>query len=258
MPFIDGPSGPLECLVNGSGDPVTMFAHGFAGSISETRPFGSGVVGLRVFFHFRGHGESGDGPAPWTYASLAADVACVATTYEVNRGVGVSIGAGALLRAALERPAFERLVLVLPPAVDQPRTGRAVDRVESMAQRADEGDVEGLTELLLNEQPADVRDRRVVQMWARGQAQRLVTPPLREVMRRVPAEHPVEDRTALKAVACPVLLIGQEGDEAHPSSVVHELAEALPDARMQIFSAGGVLWNHRGEVRQLISGFLND
>jgi pimeloyl-ACP methyl ester carboxylesterase len=133
-----------------------------------------------------------------------------------------------------------------------------VDRVELMAQRADEGDVDGLTELLLNEQPDGVRDRRVVQMWARAQAQRLVTSPLREVIRRVPAAHPVEERAALKEVACPVLLIGQEGDEAHPSSVVHELAEALPDARVEIFSAGGVLWNHRGEVRQLISGFLND
>ena len=258
MPFISGPNGRLECLVNGSGEPVTMFAHGFAGSISETRPFGSGVAGLRVFFHFRGHGGSANGPAPWSYASLAADADCVATTYGVRRGVGVSIGAGAVLRAALDRPAFERLVLVLPPAVDEPRTGRAVDRVEAMAQRADEGDVEGLTELLLNEQPDEVRERRVVQIWARGQAQRLVTPPLREVIRQVPAQHPVEDRSTLAAVTCPVLLIGQEGDEAHPTSVVHELAEALADARVEIFSAGGVLWTHRGEVRQLISAFLND
>jgi hypothetical protein len=36
----------VEYLVTGGGEPVTVFAHGLAGSIPETRPFGSGVGGV--------------------------------------------------------------------------------------------------------------------------------------------------------------------------------------------------------------------
>ena len=57
--LLDGPDGALEVLTTGSGLPSTVFAHGLAGSIETTRPFGSGVTGSRTFFHFRGHGASG-------------------------------------------------------------------------------------------------------------------------------------------------------------------------------------------------------
>jgi hypothetical protein len=50
--------GDVEVLVTGSGSPVTVFGHGLAGSIAETRPFGSGVRGTRAFLHFRGHGAT--------------------------------------------------------------------------------------------------------------------------------------------------------------------------------------------------------
>jgi pimeloyl-ACP methyl ester carboxylesterase len=254
-----GPNGPLECLVTGSGEPVTVFAHGFAGSIDETRPFGSGVRGTRVFFHFRGHGASPATDAPWTYAALEAEVSAVRAKCAATRGLGVSLGAGALLRAAVSTPdVFERLVVVLPPALDAPRRGRAVDRVEAMARRAASQDVEGLTRLLLAEQPPAVRTRRATQMWARLQAERLSGNPLRDVIRQIPALYPLEDRSLLRRVTCPVLLVGQEGDEAHPSRVVQEIAEVLPDVRTQIFAPGGVLWTHRAQLRSLVSGFLND
>lgn len=254
-----GPDGTLEVLVTGSGSPVTVFAHGFAGSIAETRPFASGVDGSRVFFSFRAHGASVPAATPWTYAALESELLAVRDAYDARRGVGVSLGAGALLRAATSRPeSFDRLVLVLPAALDQPRSGRAVQRVEAMASYADRGDVEGLAAELLAEQPEDVRQRRVVQLWARQQAERLVDPPLRSVMRMIPGMFPLPDRSALERVTCPVLVIGHEGDEAHPSSVVRELVEALPSARGQVYGHGGVLWTHRAALRPLVSAFLND
>lgn len=258
MPFVRGPDGPIECLVTGSGEPVTIFAHGFAGSIDETRPFGSGVLGSRVFFHFRAHGETTQTQQEWTYAGLAAELSSVRREFGARRGLGVSLGAAALLRAAVDdHDDFERLVVVLPPAIDAPRSGRAIDRVQAMAGRAVLGDVEGLTGLLLAEQPAEVRTRRVVQMWARAQAQRLSGEGLREVIQQIPVLFPLSDRSLLAAVTCPVLVIGQEDDEAHPSRLVHELVEVLPDARAEVFSPGGVLWRHRGAVRTLVSSFLN-
>jgi pimeloyl-ACP methyl ester carboxylesterase len=256
---VRGPNGPVESLVTGAGEPVTLFAHGFAGSIGETRPFGSGVVGSRVFFSFRAHGLTPATEPPWTYTGLTAELDAVRAAYGATRAVGVSLGAGALLKSAVDAAdAYERLVFVLPPAVDRPRSGRAVDRVLAMAERAAAHDVEGLTALLLAEQPEQVRSRRATQMWARSQAQRLSGPALRDVIVQIPALVPLEDRSLLRRVTAPVLLIGQEQDEAHPSAVVHEIAEALPNARVEIFSPGGVLWTHRARLRAVVSGFLND
>jgi pimeloyl-ACP methyl ester carboxylesterase len=255
---VPGPHGPLECVVTGSGEPVTVFAHGFAGSIAETRPFGSGVRGRRVFFSFRGHGATAPIDQPWTYPGLAAELDAVRAAFAATRGLGVSLGAGALLRSAADAPeSFERLVAVLPPALDRPRTGRALERVQAMADRAACRDIEGLTAIMLAEQPEEVRTRRATQMWARAQAERLAGPALRDVIVQIPALFPLEDRSLLARVTAPVLLVGQEGDEAHPSVVVRELAAALPDASVEILAPGGVLWTHRARVRSLISGFLN-
>jgi pimeloyl-ACP methyl ester carboxylesterase len=256
--LLSGPYGPIECLVTGSGRPVTLFAHGFASSIVETRPFGSGVLGSRVFFSFRGHGATPPVDGAWTYPGLATELSAVRATYDATRGLGVSLGAGALLRAAVDDPnRFERLVLVLPPALDAPRRGKAVARVEAMARCAASHDVDGLTQLLLAEQPAEVRTGRAVRMWAQLQAERLSGGNLRDAITQIPALFPLEHRSLLSLVSCPVLVVGQEGDEAHPSQVVHDLAEALPAAEPVVFSAGGVLWTHRAALRSLVSNFLN-
>jgi 3-oxoadipate enol-lactonase len=244
--------------VTGEGSPVTVFAHGFAGSIAETRPFGSGVRGTRVFFSFRGHGTTPPVDRPWTYTGVEAELGAVREAYSATRGLGVSLGSGALLRSAVAAPdRFERLVLVLPPALDGPRHGRALSRVAALSERAAAHDVDGLTALLLAEQPEQVRARRDTQLWARSQAERLCGDGLRDAIARIPALYPVEDRSQLGRVTCPVLVIGQDDDEAHPTRVVHDIVAALPDATAEIFTAGGVLWTHRARLRSLISGFLN-
>jgi pimeloyl-ACP methyl ester carboxylesterase len=245
-------------LVNGEGAPVTVFAHGLAGSIDETRPFGSGVAGTRVFLHFRGHGLSATPDESFSYAALAAELAAVVDATAATQGLGVSLGAGALVRLAVERPQlFTRLVLVLPASLDRARAGAALDRVEAMAERADLGDVDGLTALLLAEQPAELASRRVVAMWARQQAERLVRPELARHMRDVPRSYPLDSADRLSRLTMPVLVVAQEGDEAHPDWLARELAEALPDARLEVFPPGGVVWSHRARLRDLLTAFLN-
>jgi pimeloyl-ACP methyl ester carboxylesterase len=64
--LLEVPDGLLEFTTTGSGVPATVFAHGLAGSIQTTRPFGSGVRGSRTFMHFRGHGGSAAPETPWT------------------------------------------------------------------------------------------------------------------------------------------------------------------------------------------------
>ena len=125
-----GPGGALEVLTTGSGLPSTVFAHGLAGSIETTRPFGSGVAGSRTFFSFRGHGASAAPETDWTYAALAAELDAVARHAGATRALGVSMGAGALCSLLEQQPdRFDRLVLVIPAVVDRPRSDAAMDRL---------------------------------------------------------------------------------------------------------------------------------
>jgi pimeloyl-ACP methyl ester carboxylesterase len=235
-----------------------VFAHGLASSIDETRPFGSGVSGTRVFFHFRGHGASGGSEAPWTYAAAAAELDAVRTAYDAHQALGVSLGAGALLRSAVDTPdAFRRLVVVLPASVDQPRTDPAIDRMQARAALIEHRDLRSLAESLVAEQPVGVRDRSDVRLWARRQARRLSATTVARALRELPPQYPLKSRAELAVVRCPVLVIGQEGDGAHPASVARDLAAALPDADLEIYDVGGVLWSHRAAVRRRISAFLN-
>jgi pimeloyl-ACP methyl ester carboxylesterase len=258
VPFVDTPRGPIEVLATGRGAPVTVFAHGLASSISETRPFGSGVGGTRVFLHFPGHEATPARPSSWTYPALAAELRAVVDAYGASRGLGVSLGAGALLLDAWSRPAsYERLVLVLPSAIDRPRHDGAVRRLQRMAALVDGGDVEGLAADLVAQQPSAARDRPDVAVWAHRQATRLVHTAVGRALHDLPAAHPLESGADLAAIRCRVLVLGQEGDEAHPAAIARELAQRLPDVSLHVFDAGGLVWTHRAEVRGLVSSFLN-
>lgn len=258
MPLIEGPEGPIETLVTGSGSPVTVFAHGLAGSMSETRPFGSGVRGTRVFFHFRGHGATIGSEAEWSYRAAAAELAAVASAQGARRGLGISLGAGALMVAAVSDPdAFERLVLVLPATIDQPRTDAVVDLMRARAELVEHRDVEGLAASLVREQPAGVRTRPDVRLWAGRQAQRLTSTTVARALRELPPQHPLSARTELAAIRCPVLVVGQEGDLAHPAATARELAGLLPAADLEIYDDRGLMWTHRAAVRRRIATFLN-
>ncbi|MGH3736490.1 MAG: alpha/beta fold hydrolase, partial [Micromonosporaceae bacterium] len=130
--YLERPGGVrLEYLVIGSGEPVTLFLHGLAGGIPDTRPLGSGVPGTKVFTHLRGHGGSSPLTPGWGYADLAGDVAALADAVGATQALGVSLGAGALCRLLAGRPdRFARVVFFLPAVLDQPRP-RA--RFESLA-----------------------------------------------------------------------------------------------------------------------------
>lgn len=249
----------VEYLVTGQGEPVTVFAHGLAGSIPETRPFGSGVVGSKAFLHFRGHGASSAPDSPWTYDALADELRAVADEVGASRALGVSLGAGTLLHVVAAQPArFERLVLALPAAIDQPRSDPAVRRMQQMADHIDRGDLAAVADVLVQEQPVAARSRDDVRVWADKQAQRLAESSVTRALRELPSQCPLTDRGVLAEVRCPVLVIAQEDDEAHPVEIAKELTDALPRAELEVFDDGGVLWGHRRTLRELIGGFLHD
>lgn len=250
--------GALDYLLTGSGSPTTVFAHGLAGSIDTTRPFGGAVSGTRAFFHFRGHGASSSPESPWTYAALADELRAVADHVDASRALGVSMGAGALCRVLAEQPdRFERVVLVIPAVLDTPRRDAALDRLLRMGELADQRDVDGVAELLLEEQPESERQRPAVLGWCRTQAETIVRTDVSRALRTIPHEVAMDDREALTRVQAPVLLLAQEDDPAHPVWVAEQAADLLPRAELTVLPPGGILWKHRAEVRRLIGDFLS-
>lgn len=256
--MLEGPDGLLEFITTGSGSPATVFAHGLAGSIETTRPFGSGVSGSRTFIHFRGHGASAAAETSWTYAALADELRAVADHVGATQALGVSMGAGALCSVLARTPLrFERLVFVMPAVLDRPRGDEALHRLVEMAQRVDQHDLEGLTALLLEGEPSSVRTQPAVQLWCSRQAAMLAGTPVSGALRMLPTAVPLTDRGALAAVTVPTLVIAQEEDPLHPVWVAEELAASLPDAQLEVMAPGGILWRHRAVMRDLIGGFLS-
>ncbi|WP_245851894.1 alpha/beta fold hydrolase [Mobilicoccus massiliensis] len=255
--MLAGPTGGIEYLTIGQGTPSSVFAHGLGGSITTTRPFASGVPGTRTFLHFRGHGASEAPETAWTYPTLAAELRAVADHVAARQCLGVSMGAGAMCALLEQTPdRFDRLVFVIPALLDRPRTDAALQRLVDLADLVDDRDVEGIAAHFVNEQPEEVRDTDLVRGWAAEQARLLSGTPVSRALRALPRAVPLTDRASLGRVAAPALVIGQEDDAAHPAGIARELAEALPDARLEILPPGGVLWSHRRRVRELVSEFM--
>src|SRR5437763_14276987 len=93
VPMIDGPDCGLWVEVVGSGDPVTVFAHGVTSSIAELEPLAARAPGTRVLFDFRGHGRSESPPeeAGYDHAAMPRDLKHVADPYDATQRCGISM-----------------------------------------------------------------------------------------------------------------------------------------------------------------------
>lgn len=248
----------LEYLVAGEGEPTTVFAHGLAGAIPDTRPLGSGVAGRKIFFQFRGHGRSDTSPKPLTYADLAADLRAVADEFSATRALGVSMGAGALGRLLVQSPdRFDRAVFLLPAVLDKPRPPAQMARIRALLEAVSDEDAATAATLLAAEIPMALRDRPSSWRYIRERLDSLFREGLVEALVDLPDEVALPDLSQLQAVTTPTLVIGCRGDTAHPQSLAEELAEALPNATLHIYDQPAVVWTNRADLRTRISEFLN-
>jgi 3-oxoadipate enol-lactonase len=242
-------------LVVGSGDPVTVVAHGLGATLEETRALTGGVPGTRVLPVARGHGAVavGDGTA---YEDLGADLRAVADGWGATRAVGVSLGAGALTALLAAAPArLERAVLLLPAVLDRPRDP---SRALALADALESGSAEVVRAWVAAEL-GDVVATPAGDAYAEARAAYLLASPgLPALVRTLAAAVPVADRSALGTVSTEVLVVGQEGDDVHPASVAREVAAALPRARLVVVDRPGLAWHSRRELRALLSEFLGD
>lgn len=247
--------GGVHADVLGSGAPVTVLAHGIGGSVSETRPLAARMRGTRVLLEFRGHGRSdalaGGG---WDYDTLATDLRTVADATGATRAVGLSLGAGALLRVLAETPdRFDRLAFVLPAALDATRADGATLRLRALGAAIDAGDLEAVVDLLLHEVPAAVRERRGTRLLLTRRARQLLERPSPQPLAD---DRPLHGRAVLRLVQAPSLVVGQHGDPLHRLDVAAELAAALPAAQLLALPEGGVFWTAARQVQQALADSL--
>ena len=249
-----GRTGDVAWSAVGTGSPVTVFAHGLGGSTAETRPLAARVAGTRVLLDFRGHGASGPLPGGWDYDLLADDLLSVADEVGADQAVGLSLGAGALLRALTRDPhRFDRLALVLPAALDAARADGATVRLQGLGRAIDDQDVEGVAALLLSELPQQVQQRRGVALLLRRRAGALVTRPAPLPLRD---DRPLTARAQLAAVHAPVLVLAQEADPLHRLDLAQDLCAALPSARLHVLPEAGVFWTAPRAAQQALADHL--
>lgn len=246
--------GGLHVVVLGEGGPVTVFAHGLGGSVAETRPLANRVEGTRVLFDLPGHGESDDLENGWDYDLLADALLAVADAFDATRAVGLSLGAGALLRALTRDPQrFARLAFVLPAAIDDTRRDGAIERLHVLGEAIAACDAHAAAEFLLGELPPAVRQRRGIELLVRRKAVQLVSKPAPE-----PAydDRPVHDRELLRALDVPSLVIAQEQDALHPVELARELHALLPSADLAVLPHAGVFWTAAREAQEALARHL--
>ncbi|MBM0274248.1 alpha/beta fold hydrolase [Micromonospora tarensis] len=249
----------LERLVTGTGDPVTVFAHGLGNGIATTRPFGSGVTGRKVFFQFRGHGRSEAPDGAWDYLDLARDLRAIADLTGASRAFGASLGAGALCRLLAESPErFEKLVFFLPAVLDEARGSVAQERFADLLEAVQSGDASLVADVVSLELPPAVRNTPAGWAYLRQRLDQLLRDGLAEGLATLAGQLPLRQIGDLAAVTAPALVIGCAGDDLHPVEVAERLAAALPQATLHVYDRPGVLWSERADLRDRVSGFLNE
>lgn len=250
----------LHVSVDGSGSPVTVFAHGLTNSCMELAAFTPFAPGAKVRFCFRGHGHSSvPQPGAYRYLDFARDLDAVARATGATRAVGTSLGAGALARLLVEDPArFERLVFLLPPVLEGPIGSNPL--IERTAE-------------LLETLPRDEAVEAILAASGRAR-QHEANPGLREfdlllwqdvnpvgvarAIREVVREVAVPSIAALAAVHAPCLVIGREGDAIHPAAVAHRLAEAMPNAEAIVLASEEDLLAAIPALVSRVSAFLGE
>jgi 3-oxoadipate enol-lactonase len=221
----------LHVETDGSGGPVTIFAHGLTNSCRELAPFTPSLTGTAVRFCFRGHGHSSTPTSGYRFADLASDLDAVARAFGVTRAVGTSMGAGAIMTLLEHDPArFDRIVMLLPASLDVPFPDPA--RFDAIAEILEAFPREEAIERVLAMTP----QRYERAPWLR-ELDLLLWADLNPIgvaraIRGVTRDVSISDRELLRKVEAPVLLICREGDSIHPAELGRVLHDLFPDSEL--------------------------
>ncbi|MEU7531805.1 alpha/beta hydrolase [Saccharothrix sp. NPDC042600] len=212
----------------GSGAPVTLVGHGLGATPGEARLPTTGLRGTKVVVTLPSHGDAPDAPPGyWDYRRIAADLKSVARETGATQAVGVSLTSAALIALLAEEPdAFDRVALLLPAVLDEPR--RLLAREFAIT--------------VIGGPPEYQAERR--QAFTR----------LDDALAELPGEVAVADRSVLENVRIPVLVVGATEDPLHPENIAKDTAAAFPNGRLELVPS----WlTHRADVRTWLVDFLH-
>jgi pimeloyl-ACP methyl ester carboxylesterase len=232
----------LRGETEGDGPPVVML-HG----LTATRRYvvhGSHALARAgywtVAYDARGHGESDAAPDPsaYEYSDLVADLCSVMDGLEIERAVlaGVSMGAHAAVRMALDEPSRVSALVLITPAYD----GSDTERWEGLADALDEGGIDGFLEAWGAGDVAErFRDAALENARQRLERHRDLHA-VAAALRVVPSSRPFDDLDAIAGVDVPALVVGSrdEADPTHALRVAEAYAERLPEGRLLVEEEG--------------------
>lgn len=250
----------------GSGEPHTLFGHGFAGAIRDTRPFGTGITGTRHFLHLPGHGGRPSPGPGWTYPQIAEVLAGAVNTTSASRALGVSMSAGGLLHLlSIARPVtrgLDKVALVLPASFTGfPAEVAAANRsyLEQLRRLVADEDIDGIVELMLSREPAEVAQMLPARAWTKAKAENLVHTDMSDglgLALEIAVADTEEAARNLRSFSGDVLVLTHEDDSAHPVPVAEDIHRAIPNSRLEVLPAGSILWRGRHDVRRLLGEFF--
>jgi 3-oxoadipate enol-lactonase len=254
----------LNTLVEGAGYPL-VWSHGLQGSIAYEEAcglfHGKSPALRRIRFDARGHGASpGSTEADaYRWPQLAADMLNIAMQYAQPGPFalgGQSMGCATALEAAMLAPErVSHLVLVIPPTAWSTRAAQ-VDRYQravTLLQRR------GMTSFL-----QATRQFPALPAWLRA-AHPHLEPARLEALGEFTAERLIPilqgasgsdlpSPESLHALQMPCLILAWTDDETHPLSTARQLADHLPNARLEIAEHSAAVDRWAEVIEQFVLG----
>ena len=197
-----------------------------------------------VLYDARGHGRSSaplDGD--YSYGAQAADLARVLEAFALEHVIlaGVSMGAHAALRFALEQPGRVAGLVLLTPAFDPNNSGEArLARWDALSHGLRQGGIDGfLAAYDFSRLPPGRRDTVAKMIRQRLRLHRDLAA-VADALAAVPRSRPFESFAQLGAIHMPALVIASrdEHDPEHPLAIAEQYTGALPDAELLVEDEG--------------------
>lgn len=257
MPFAEVNGQRLYYEDSGGEGPAIVFSHGL---FMDTEMFAPQVQALHdryrcVTWDARGHGQTGNASAPFTYWDSANDVAALLSELGIEHAVlaGMSQGGFLSLRAALTNPALVRALILID-------TQAGVEDPERLP-----GYQAMLEEWLANGPSQEMLDVIAGLILGQGYAG---TPAWQEKWRQISNDDLVQVFTTLATredihdrlaeIGAPAIVIHGAEDVSISVELARRLADGLPHASFELIPGAGHASNltHPALVNPVIERFL--
>lgn len=281
MPFYSSGGLRLHYVCRGASpgsSPTIVFLHGIGGDVrqpgrflaAERTAIPADALSI-VHADFRGHGASDlGGVEQLSIDTLARDLDALLDHLNLRRAIvgGISMGAAAALRLAVQRPErCEALILSRPAWADGPMSAEAREALALVADLLAAGDWQRsaapsleTSEILHAIETVCPDAAKSLRGHVHGV---LARPETRESavarLRHLPVSRGLDDLSDLAAVSCPTLILAAHGDPVHPFACARRLALALPNSHLVEIAPKSALDDsaHLEEVDRAIGDFLS-